>query len=149
MNRLIKNLLNVVVVLLAVSFCVPVFAQEQRGVQVQLSSPVMVPGGVLEPGTYLFKEFDPMGHPNTIEIVNVERTEIVGYFSAVPTQRQDARQSVVGLSSPNQIGLRTVTEIYAAGERDGFEFLYSPKDLARAVQLARAEGAGSSVVAGK
>jgi hypothetical protein len=109
----------------------------------------MVPGGLLEPGTYLFREFDPMGHPDTIEIVRVDRPEIVGYFSAVPTKRQNVKQSVVGLSAPDQIGLRTVTEIYAAGERDGYEFVYSPKDLARAVQLAQAEGAGSTIVAGK
>jgi hypothetical protein len=149
MNRMIFLLCVVAAFAVAVGVSIPGVAQEQPGVQVHLAGMVAVPGNVLEPGDYIFQPLDPTTYPNTVKIVDAERDKIVGYYMVEPATRTNFSQSIVELSAPDFTGLRMVKEWYGPGDSDGFQFVYSAKDIRKADQLAQALSRGSGSVAGK
>lgn len=136
MNVLRKHVFYLVVILFFVQLSLPVFAQEQDAIKVHLSTETAVPGSLLAPGTYIFSRFS-VADPNTIEIENAKTERVIGYFDVVPAERANADHTVVDLSTPDPAGVEMVKALYRSGERDGYRFIYSKKEIRKTDRLAQ------------
>lgn len=144
-----RKIIVILSMLFVVHFAIPVFAQEQPSLQVHLATDAAVPGSLLAPGDYIFRPLDPIGSPNTIEILRADDSQPVGYFRITPVERSNISQTDVALSSPDQAGVRLIQTLYIAGENVGYQFNYSKKDIRRADQLAQARALTSGSAAGQ
>jgi hypothetical protein len=89
------------------------------------NAPVRIPGGVLIPGTYVFKLANPFGDSTVVRISSRHGATV--HFMAFtrkvvrpPTQKLDA----VIVFGESKAGPRPIKEWYPAGELDGREFIY-------------------------
>ncbi|HWR17227.1 MAG TPA: hypothetical protein VN577_20530 [Terriglobales bacterium] len=148
MSRVMRIAAVFVAVLAMTYIAVPANAQAVDNVKVHFDHPVAVPGQVLASGDYVFHVMDPWSAVNTVLIRSADNNRYIGYFHMVPTERSTDAKTEVVLNSPDAIGLRTVRDLFVAGNRQGLEFKYSRGDASKLDQMATNLGYGETVANG-
>ena len=101
------------------------------------SSPVMVPGATLPPGTYVFQIGDFTASRHIVRIYMDDEAEherrLITTTQAVPMRRLEANDEIVVLVSPTATGVpAAVKGWFYPGTQYGHEFIY-PEDQARLI----------------
>ena len=149
MIRVLRNSLVVFAALLVTAVVsiltsLPLHAQEMGEMNVHFSAEVAIPDHLLPPGDYLIRRVSA-NNPNIFEISGDGGRTFVGFIHVVPKLRTDTRDTEVELSAPDAAGVSMVRAWYANGGPDGYQILYSGKDMRRLDELARAENRSGSV----
>jgi hypothetical protein len=93
--------------------------------EVNLNTPVAVPGQVLAPGNYIFKLADSQVDRHIVQIFNEDQSHLFATILAIPAYRANPTDETVftleeqPAGSPEAIG-----KWFYAGEQSGVEFLY-------------------------
>lgn len=102
--------------------------------QFTFSQPVRLPHNMILPaGTYWFTVPDARYGGQTVQVLNSDRTRVLGSFEAIATDRPDAYCQQAGCQDsrltlarlPNQPAL-VMSWVYP-GQSQGHEFVYSPQ----------------------
>lgn len=101
-------------------------------VELTFSSPVMVPGATLQPGTYIFTLADIRGARHLVQIRNAQDTEVIAMTQAVPVRRDDPRGDAVLTFNITDSGVPAVKAWYHPSSSYGHQFVY-PEDQARQI----------------
>jgi hypothetical protein len=100
------------------------------------SSPIEVPGQVLQPGTYVFKIAESLSDRNVVEVFNKNQRHLYGMFDTIPDYHiTPASRAIITFEERAAGTPPAVKTWFYPGENYGHEFVY-PK--AKAVQLAKA-----------
>lgn len=113
----------------AVACAVPATAQTwNERTELKFSSPVMVPGATLEPGTYIFRLTDSQSNRHLVEIARKDG-ETITLTQAVPTKRMDAKGDVVLTFNPTEAGEPpAIAAWFYPGSTYGHQFVYSDEE---------------------
>ena len=96
------------------------------------STAVEMPGVVLEPGTYEFQLADSPQR-NVIQVFTKDRTDVIGQWTFVPSQRERVSDETVVMFRETAEGTTPAVQYwYFPGEKVGKEFIY-PKDQAERI----------------
>jgi hypothetical protein len=99
----------------------------------KFSAPVMVPGAILQPGSYVFQLADANGNRNLVRITDEATGEQVVLTQAVPIKRQDTSGDVVLQFNPTSGNAPTALKAwFYPGSVYGHEFVY-PEEQARQI----------------
>jgi len=115
---------------------VPTFAQSPGDIEVSLPSEVAVPGHLLAAGKYEFVRVSA-DDPSLYKILDANR-DFVGIVHVIPARRPEDGATEVSLSAPDSAGVRLVQSWYDTGNTDGYQILYSHKDIRNLDELAQA-----------
>jgi len=100
------------------------------------SSPVEIPGQVLQPGTYVFKLADSTSDRNIVEVFNKDENHLYGIFLAIPDYRlKPADKPIITFEERAAGAPEAVKAWFYPGENYGHDFVY-PK--VKAMELAKA-----------
>jgi hypothetical protein len=100
------------------------------------SSPVEIPGQVLQAGTYVFKLADSQSDRDIVQVLNKDETHLYGTFLAISDERvRPAGKPIITFEEAPAGSPETVKAWFYPGDNYGHEFVY-PKT--RAVALAKA-----------
>jgi hypothetical protein len=100
------------------------------------SSPIEIPGQVLQAGTYVFKLADSESDRDIVQVFNKDETHLYGTFLAIPDERlRAAGKPIITFNETPSGSAETVRAWFYPGDIYGHEFVY-PKT--RAVALAKA-----------
>lgn len=131
---------------LAILFCfVLVFAvipasadQWNKKTTMTFTTPVEVPGAILEPGTYVFKLLNSATNRNIVLVYNAEENHLYAMILAIPNYRLvPTGESVLRFKEGARGAPDAVQAWFFSTEQWGQEFVY-PK--ARAAQIAETAG---------
>jgi hypothetical protein len=114
----------------AVAFAAPAATAQNWNERTELkfSSPVMVPGATLEPGTYIFRLTDSQSNRHLVEIARKDG-ETITLTQAVPTKRMDAKGDVVLKFNPTEAGEPpAIAAWFYPGSTYGHQFVYSDEE---------------------
>ena len=114
----------------AVAFAAPAATAQSWSERTELkfSSPVMVPGATLEPGTYIFRLTDSQSDRHLVEISKKDG-ETVTLTQAVPTKRLEAKGDVVLEFNPTEAGSPpAIAAWFYPGSIYGHQFVYSDEE---------------------
>ena len=138
MNCLAKNIIAVLAVFFAVQLSVPVFAQQPGDINIHVLKEVAVPGHLLAPGDYIFRSISSV-NPHIFGIWTRDGSESIGSYYVIGVERPyDRRDTEIDVSDPDGAGVRKIEAWYWPGERDGYQFIYSERDIERLDRLAQA-----------
>jgi hypothetical protein len=116
----------------------PSFAQQENFLNVHTNEQVAIPGHVLPPGDYVFRLMESDQDPHIVEVMSADGSSLYGLFQVVPAQRPEfANGSSVTLTAPDAAGLQGISQWYFPGSSDGYQFVYSRKDIQKEDQIAR------------
>jgi hypothetical protein len=94
----------------------------------KFSSPIMVPGATLQPGTYVFRLLDADSTRHTVEIKK-EDGENVALIQAVPMKRQQVTGDIVVKFNPAEAGSPPAMKgWFYPGSLYGHEFIYTDEE---------------------
>jgi hypothetical protein len=95
------------------------------------SQPVALPGVTLPAGTYMFRLADDTTTRKVIQVANKEGTQSFAMLHTMPAYRPDApRDPEVRFMETASGAPIAVRAWWQGGERTGYEFIYSPEQLA-------------------
>ena len=138
MNRWFGKLFGSLLFLFIIYFNLPLLAQSPDDIKVHVSQESAVPGHILEPGDYIFHRVNS-DQPGVYSLTRMQdHPEFVGYFQVEPTQRNSRENSEVEYSAPDAAGVRLIQAWYGPGNTDGYQFLYTQRDLRKLDQMAAA-----------
>jgi hypothetical protein len=115
----------------------PSFAQQESRFDLKINGRVAIPGRVLPAGAYVFRLMNSDTYPQIVEVMSADGTSTYGLFHVVPAQRLEAGDSQVTLTDPDSAGLQSVSEWYFPGTMDGYQFVYSRKDIQKEDRIAQ------------
>lgn len=96
--------------------------------ELKFSSPVMVPGATLQPGTYIFRLTDSQSDRHLVEISR-KGGETITLTQAVPTKRLEAKGDVVLEFNPTEAGSPpAIAAWFYPGSIYGHQFVYSDEE---------------------
>ncbi|MDT8067424.1 MAG: hypothetical protein ROO76_04585 [Terriglobia bacterium] len=126
-----------VLVLFAITLfaALPVLAQQETVMDVHVDKTVAIPGHILRPGNYVFRLVDTSTYPPYVQITRSKGQDL-GFLPVYPAWRPQADGTELAVSKPDQAGLEHVKAWYFPGEKYGYEFLYSKRDVRNADLLA-------------
>ncbi len=136
MKRFSLAVLFVVLSLIFVT-AMPAVAQQNTVLNVHIEKAVAIPGHVLLPGNYLFRLRDANTYPGFVQVTSADGSQIFGFIQVFPAWRLQAGTEKVVLSEPDAAGLEHVVDWYFPGERYGYHFIYSQRDLHNADLVAQ------------
>jgi hypothetical protein len=136
MTRFVLNSVRLLAVLFLLHFSIPMFAQAPGNIKVHFTDEVAVPGHLVPPGDYEFHRLDD-SDPYTYELISDNGQDLIGIFHVITTERANYGEPGVELSAPDASGIRMIQAWYDPG-REGFEFIYSKKDM-RNLQFAETQ----------
>jgi hypothetical protein len=121
----------------------------------KFSTPVEIPGEVLQTGTYMFKLAEYGSDQNLVQIFNAGGTKLYATLMTVPTYRQNVTGNTTVILTEQGSGQPdALTKWYYPGEETGHQFLYPTheekqleKDRMEAI-MAHPQPANSRVRAG-
>lgn len=114
------------------------FAQQDSLLDVHMKEPVAIPGHVLQPGDYVFRLMESDQYPHIVQVMSADGSTVFGLFQVEPAQRQDyGDHSAVTLTEPDAAGVQSISQWYFPGSRDGYQFIYSKKDIQKEDRIAR------------
>ena len=93
----------------------------------KFSTPVEIPGEVLQTGTYMFKLLDLEygSDQNVVQIFNAGGTKLYATLMTVPTYRQEATGNTTVILAEQGSGQPdALTKWYYPGDETGHQFLY-------------------------
>jgi hypothetical protein len=147
MNFSTKNVLRFLTMSFVAFFAAyvsgPVLAQSPGDIQVHISTEVAVPGHLLTPGDYVFRRYSD--NPSVYEILSNVDDAVIGFFNVIPAARTTPGETEVDLSAPDEAGVRLIQTWYGPGDLNGYQFVYSNKDIRQVDAIARAGATGSSL----
>ncbi len=135
MKRFSLSVLFLVIALVIIT-ALPALAQQESVLDVHLDKVAAIPGHVLPPGDYVFRLMDENFYPGFVQITSSNGNDY-GFVQAFPSRRQNAGNSSVLLSPPDQAGLSRVTAWYFPGEKYGYEFIYTKRQIRNADLIAQ------------
>jgi hypothetical protein len=101
---------------------------------------VALPGVTLPAGTYMFRLADPDTTRRVIQVSDKQGTESYALLLTMPAYRADAsRDSEVRFLETPAAAPRALSAWWYAGERTGYEFIYSKKQLAELNRVTQPE----------
>jgi hypothetical protein len=136
-----------IVTMFVACFCIPTFAQSPSDINVSTAVAIAVPGHLLEPGDYVFRRVNE-SNPRTYEIVD-SNGKFIGLIEAAPSQRPEAGDAQVEISAPDASGVRLVEAWYGAGDANGYQILYTQKDIRKLNQIVENQNRENSSFAGQ
>ena len=99
----------------------------------KFSSPVMIPGATLQPGTYVFTLADSATNRHLVQVTSEDGSRVIATTQAVPMKRADAKGDVVLQFNPTDTGSAPALKgWFYPGSLYGHEFVY-PEDQAREI----------------
>jgi len=119
-----KLVVSAAALLLAVAIAPAARAQNmQKELILTVNAPVVLPTGILNPGTYDLRFIDP-GY--SIVALSREDGSAVGQYRVIPATRSsyDGDTEVVVGNLPD--GSTAIMKWFYAGERSGYQFIYAP-----------------------
>ena len=97
------------------------------------SSPVMIPGATLQPGTYVFQLASPGSASHTVRITRQDSSDVIATLTAVPVKRAEASSDNVLRFSPTDTGYPPALKAwFYPGSTYGHQFVY-PEEQARQI----------------
>jgi hypothetical protein len=114
----------------------PALAQQETVMDVHVDQTVAVPGHVLRPGNYVFRLVDTETYPAFVQITSKSGQDI-GFLQVLPTWRPEPGGTKLVVSEPDRAGLEHVKAWYFPGEKYGYQFVYSRRDVRNADLLAQ------------
>jgi hypothetical protein len=100
-------------------------AQSSKTTVLTFSQPVEIPGMVLAPGTYAFKESSV--DARIIQVWNATETRLYASLLTNPSYRADAtNNAAVTLDEAAKGAPRAIKNWFSAGQNVGQEFVYGP-----------------------
>jgi len=148
MKRITNTLVGVFAVVLLFALSIPAIAQSPYDITIQAGDEVAVPGHLLSPGHYSLKRVD-YESPNTYRLMDEDTMQVVGVFHVIPDTRSVLEETAVTLSAPDAAGLRMIQAWYPSGGLQGYQFVYSNKDLQKLDQLALSQQQPTGSAAGQ
>jgi hypothetical protein len=127
------------VAIAAVAFAAPAATAQSWNERTELkfSSPVMVPGATLEPGTYIFRLTDSQSNRHLVEIARKDG-ETITLTQAVPTKRTDPKGDVVLKFNPTEAGEPpAIAAWFYPGSTYGHQFVYSDEEARKIAERTR------------
>lgn len=94
----------------------------------KFSTPMMVPGTTLPPGSYTFRLAETRGTRNVVQIWNEDETKLITTAMAIPAARQDPKGNVVlTIQRTDPKAPPALRSWFYPGALRGHEFVYSEK----------------------
>jgi hypothetical protein len=130
-------------------FCVtvPGWAQSPGDIRMTTTTEVAVPGHLLEPGTYWFRR--AMADQPTVYWIVGDDGQFIAFADVIPIRRMESGDTQVEVSAPDAAGVRVVKAWYAAGENDGYEWVYPKGDIRKLDRIAEMRARSSGYAAGQ
>lgn len=129
-----RKILAYCAVALALTWGAPALtAEQQRNERTVLtfSSPVQIPGAVLQPGEYVFKLAPSAANNNIVQVFDANETKLITTTLTVPKQRQDPKGDIVLTFGAAKAGEPPALQaFFYPGTTSGHEFVY-PESQAR------------------
>jgi len=98
---------------------------------VTFSSPVEIPGQVLQTGTYVFKLVESQSAQDVVQVYSADEKHLYGSFLSIPEERPEpADSAVVTLEEKTAGAPEAVKAWFYPGEDIGHEFMYSQPSAA-------------------
>jgi hypothetical protein len=90
------------------------------------STPVELPGVMLQEGEYLFRIIDTTGSRRIVQVLSADGNHVYGMFHTIPGQRLDKRSEEAELRfwETSSILPRAIRTWWYPGDSEGREFLY-------------------------
>ena len=102
------------------------------------SGPVTLPGVTLPAGQYLFRLADPAGSRKVVQALSADGKTPYGMFFSLPAERFEPASTPEVQFMETASGMPAAIKAWwYAGERSGYEFLYSKDQARRLAQGAR------------
>jgi hypothetical protein len=133
----IASYLSLGVVFSLVLLALPAFAQNETVMNVNVKTPVAVPGRILAPGKYLFRLVDTSSLPNEVQITKADGTPVVGFITVFDSIREHHGATAIKTSKPDRAGVVRITSWYFPGQRYGYRFVYSKSQEQKLDMIAR------------
>lgn len=93
--------------------------------RITFHQPVEIPGRVLQPGTYIFKGFDPTGIHRVIQIFRAGSNAPLATVETLPVYREVPRaHPVITFAERPQNRPEAVRELFFRNQNYGHEFIY-------------------------
>lgn len=125
------------VIALAIITALPALAQQESVMDVHLDKAAAIPGHVLPPGHYVFRLMNQSSYPGFVQITSRNGSNDYGFIQVFPSRRQNAGNTKFVLSQPDQAGLARVKAWYFPGEKYGYRFDYTKRQIRHADLIAQ------------
>ncbi len=125
------------VIALTILTALPALAQQESVMDVHLDKPTAIPGHVLPAGHYVFRLVDQSSYPGFVQITSRNGSHDYGFIQVFPSRRQNDGNTRMLLSQPDQAGLARVKAWYFPGEKYGYEFIYTKRQIRNADLIAQ------------
>lgn len=125
-----RRLMTATMVAAGIAMVQPAWAQADLDQQTKLKfdTAIMVPGAVLQPGTYVFREADPVTS-DIVEIWNEDQTRLITQTLTIPAKRMDPKgDTVLTLARTKAGSPPALHRWFYPGRLIGHEFVYSEKE---------------------
>jgi hypothetical protein len=131
--------LSVLFLFLSLTFMatIPALALQDTVINVHVDKAVAIPGHVLRPGDYVFRMADSETYPGYVQISSADGSQEFGFVQVFAGRRQTYNGTKLVMSHPDQAGLEHVVAWYFPGERYGYRFIYSKRQLRNADMIAQ------------
>jgi hypothetical protein len=107
---------------------------------------VALPGVTLPAGTYMFRLADPDTTRRVIQVSDKQGTQSYALLLTMPADRTDAaRDSEIRFLETPANAPRAVSAWWYVGDRTGYEFIYSKKQLAELNRVVQPEPAAAAI----
>jgi hypothetical protein len=114
------------------------FAQQEDMLKLHTTEPLAIPGHVLPAGEYVFRLVEGDQYPHMVEVMRADGSSLYGLFQLAPVQRTAfSGDSAVTLTAPDATGFKRISQWYFPGAKNGYQFVYSKKDIQKQDQIAR------------
>ena len=123
------------------------WAQSPGDIQVTTKTEMAVPGHLLEPGTYIIRRV--MADTPSVYEITTANGRFICYEDVTPIERTRGNGTVVDVSAPDGAGVRVLQAWYNAGNNDGYQLVYSRRDMRKLDQIAELRAHSSGYAAGQ
>jgi hypothetical protein len=133
---------RILAAVVAVSFAGAVRADvaPEKKSTLTITTPLEVPGAVLEPGTYVVKQVDMQSNRNVVTFTSADEKKIFATTIATPHEAgEDPHHSTFVFYPVPEGSTKVLRTWFAAGDRYGQDFVYSAERAAALRQTTSAE----------
>jgi hypothetical protein len=128
MKRLLPVSLSSLIAILVIAVAAGAQPQAVDRTTLKFSTPMMVPGTTLPPGTYTFRLAKTTGSRNVVQIWNEDETKLITTVMAIPAKRQDPKGDVaITLQRTAAKAPPALKSWFYPGDLRGHELIYSEK----------------------
>lgn len=136
MKRLSQSVLLVLLSLTLIA-AIPAFAQQTTVMDVHVDKAVAIPGHVLLPGHYIFRLADSESYPGYVQITSADGKRDIGFVQVFSGWRQHYDGTKLVMSRPDKVGLERIVAWYFPGQKFGYRFMYTKRQIRNADLIAQ------------